>query len=1257
MVTTRKTTGNHSGPQNPEGGQENSLPSHLPEELAQLIAAAVQKALAERGLPESSHSKENEAMGESPLEKERDREENSQAFSKAPTFAMIQELEDLKKKVKELEAKAGSSQVSAPDASQGCPFSLEIVSEPLPAHFKATKIREYDGNSDPDEHLTRFENVAMLHCYSDKIKCKVFLTTLVDSAQRWFEKLKPRSIQSFAGFRDTFLHHFSSSKRYKKTAFSLFEIKQSGDESLRAYIRRFNKASLEVPACAPETKTTAFTQGLKEGDFFRSLVKKQPGNFEDLLSRAEKYINMEEAQRQKRESTRKERGDRVVKTDDHTRGNNLGRFSRYTPMKPHRGEGIHICDNEKKARSYQSPPNLSYITKICSYHGECAHSTSECRKMKRAPSQSGPGASEQVTKKSRGPPWVNRDAGYGPGNKGPIRQERKGDTGQVSPSKENKDGGRSPTLGVIKMISGGSTDGDSNRARKAHSRHESFGVENTVRSEGPVISFGPRDLQGVSLPHNDALVIQAKVANYDIRRVFVDSGSSVNVIFLEALDQMNLEDYRLQPVETALFGFAGHTVYPRGEITLPLTIGAEDLRKTVMTVFTVVNAPTSYNIILGRPAMNALRAVASAYHQKLKFPVGNRIGEVKGDQPSSRKCYAETVKVENKRTRRSGENRRPGKEEVHFTQQVYMVEGEEQEEVSILPGQPLKTTRIARDLEPVTRAQLLQCLTKNADIFAWSSSELIGISPHVAEHRLNIIPGSRAIKQRKRHFGLEKDKIIAEQVGELLEAGQIREVQFPTWLSNVVLVPKSSGKWRMCVDFRDLNKACPKDCHPLPRIDQLVDSTSGYELLCFMDAYQGYHQIPLAREDQEKVSFITSGGTFCYVVMPFGLKNAGATYQRLMDRIFTKQAGRNVEVYVDDILVKSRTHNELIPDLEETFSTLREYGVRLNPAKCTFGVKSGKFLGFMVTERGIEVNPDKVKSITEMASPKSVKDVQRLTGKIAALSRFISRSAHRSYPFFQALRKAKEFGWDEKCEKAFEELKNHLAGLPVLEKPGPGEKLWVYLSATEHAVSSVLIREEGTDQRPVYYVSHALKGPETRYTEVEKVALALVITARKLRPYFLSHPITVLTNTPLGRIMTQPEISGRLVKWTVELGEYDIEYQPRKAIKAQALSDFITEMIVPEAGGIWRIFADGASCKDGSGVGVLLISPTEEKIQLAVRLDFRASNNEEEVREEDIMEKGELTRCLEEKWWFDRWGLIGSMTELQTRRLSENWRK
>lgn len=216
------------------------------------------------------------------------------------------------------------------------------------------------------------------------------------------------------------------------------------------------------------------------------------------------------------------------------------------------------------------------------------------------------------------------------------------------------------------------------------------------------------------------------------------------------------------------------------------------------------------------------------------------------------------------------------KSEVLCLEQVQETVEKEQEDVSIVPGRSDKVTKIARDLDAPTRSHLLACLESNADIFAWSSSKLVGINPKVAEHKLNITPGSRPIKQKKRHFGPEKDEVIDRQVQELLKAGHIPEIQFPTWLSNVVLVPKSTGKWRMCVDFRDLNKACSKDCYPLPRIYQMVDSTSGYEFLSFMDAYQGYHQISLAQEDQEKVSFITSGGTICYIVMPFGLKNAGA---------------------------------------------------------------------------------------------------------------------------------------------------------------------------------------------------------------------------------------------------------------------------------------------------------------------------------------------------------------------------------------------
>ena len=179
----------------------------------------------------------------------------------------------------------------------------------------------------------------------------------------------------------------------------------------------------------------------------------------------------------------------------------------------------------------------------------------------------------------------------------------------------------------------------------------------------------------------------------------------------------------------------------------------------------------------------------------------------------------------------------------------------------------------------------------------------------------------------------------------------------------------------MCVDFTDLNKACPKDSYPLPRVDVLVDLTARHQLLSFMDAFSGYNQIRMHEADQEKTLFVTSQGLFCYKVIPYGLKNAGATYQRLMNKMFTQQIGRNVQVYIDDMLVKSRREEDHLEDLRETFNTLRSYNMKINPGKCAFGVMAGKFLGFMVSQRGIEANLDKIRAIMEMAPLRNVKEV------------------------------------------------------------------------------------------------------------------------------------------------------------------------------------------------------------------------------------------------------------------------------------------
>ncbi|KAL0288752.1 UNVERIFIED_CONTAM: Retrovirus-related Pol polyprotein from transposon opus [Sesamum angustifolium] len=224
-----------------------------------------------------------------------------------------------------------------------------------------------------------------------------------------------------------------------------------------------------------------------------------------------------------------------------------------------------------------------------------------------------------------------------------------------------------------------------------------------------------------------------------------------------------------------------------------------------------------------------------------------------------------------------------------------------------------------------------------------------------------------------------------------------------------------------------------------------------------MDSYQGYHQIFTAKEDRDKTSFITKTGIYCYNVMLRGLKNAGATYQRLVNKIFKDLIGKTKEVYVDDILVKSKEEEEYLNHLQPTFQVMRKYGMKLNPTKCTFGVRGEKFLGYMVSDKRIKANFEKINAIMQMSSQKMIKDVQKLTGKVASLARFISRSADRKLPFFKPLGKVKDFHWMEECEQALRDLKQYLATPPLLANPKVGETLYLYLAISEEVVSSTLV--------------------------------------------------------------------------------------------------------------------------------------------------------------------------------------------------------
>jgi hypothetical protein len=357
------------------------------------------------------------------------------------------------------------------------------------------------------------------------------------------------------------------------------------------------------------------------------------------------------------------------------------------------------------------------------------------------------------------------------------------------------------------------------------------------------------------------------------------------------------------------------------------------------------------------------------------------------------------------------------------------------------------------------------------------------------------------------------------------------------------------------------------------------------------------------REDEEKTIFITLFGTFCFVRMPEGLKNAGCTFSIMIAIVLHTQLRRNILAYVDDIVVKSVQRRDHISDLAETFANLRAANLRLNPEKCIFGIHKGKVLGCLVSTKGIEANPNKIKALIEMQDSVSVKDVQKLTGRVAALNRFIPRAAERSLPFFQVLRSSKNFQWSETQKQAFRELKYYLSNMTKLCPPEPRSPLLLYVSASNSVVSVVLVQEKEEEegkfkQIPVYFASEALSGSKLFYSELEKTAYAVIMTAMKLRHYFEGYRIRVITNQPLNDLFENKEASTRIIKWGSELSEYIIDFERRSAIKSQVLSDFVVdwtsptqnldeEMVTP-----WIVHCDGAWCHKGVGISAVVTSPT-----------------------------------------------------------------
>uniref|UniRef100_A0A2N9HHX2 Uncharacterized protein n=1 Tax=Fagus sylvatica TaxID=28930 RepID=A0A2N9HHX2_FAGSY len=444
--------------------------------------------------------------------------------------------------------------------------------------------------------------------------------------------------------------------------------------------------------------------------------------------------------------------------------------------------------------------------------------------------------------------------------------------------------------------------------------------------------------------------------------------------------------------------------------------------------------------------------------------------------------------------------------------------------------------------------------------------------------RLNASPSKQALRRMKPEVILK----IKEEVEKQLKAGFLSTVTYSDWVANIVPVPKKDGKVRMCVDYRDLNRASPKDNFPLPHIDTLVDNTATNVVFSFMDGFSGYNQIKMAEEDKSKTAFVTHWGTFVYDVMPFGLKNAGATYQRAMVTLFHDMIHHEIEVYVDDMIAKSRTAQDHLTDLRKLFQRLKKYQLRLNPNKCAFGVTSGKLLGFIVSGRGIEIDPAKVQAIRSMPAPRTEKEIRSFLGRINYIARFIAQLTATCEPLFKLLRKDVKIKWTEDCQKAFDKIKEYLLNPPILVPPTPGHVLRTGLG----------LQEAETVHALLHHLVGIPDGPESS-TSFEK-----------------------------------PALTGKIARWQVLLSEFDILFVARKAIKGQAIADYLADypseqlelmdsefpdedvMTVEEDNqGRWKLYFDGAANAVGSGIGAVLVSPKGQQTPIAVKLGFDCTNN------------------------------------------------
>ena len=441
------------------------------------------------------------------------------------------------------------------------------------------------------------------------------------------------------------------------------------------------------------------------------------------------------------------------------------------------------------------------------------------------------------------------------------------------------------------------------------------------------------------------------------------------------------------------------------------------------------------------------------------------------------------------------------------------------------------------------RLKLQNLLSKYSSVFSRGEWDL-GWTDLVT-HRIDT-GGARPIRQPLRRYPPLHLTAIDEHLKDMLNQGVIEPAASP-WASNIVLARKKDGSLRCCIDFRQVNDVTRKDAYPLPKADQCLDAMNGSFWFSTFDLRSGFHQVALAPEDADKTAFITRRGLFRFRTMPFGLCNAVATFQRLMDLVLS---GLNLDIclaYLDDIILFSKTPEEHVERLEILLQRLSDMNLKLKPSKCALMQRKVTFLGHVVSGEGVATDPEKIKLISEWPEPTNIRQLRGFLGLSGYYRRFVKDYSHIANPLNKLLKKDQRFVWNEECQMAFDKLKLALSSPPILALPNDNDLFILDTDASEFSIGCVLSQVQDGDEKVIAYAGRTLNKNEVNYCVTRKELLAIVHFTKLFRQYLLGRRFVIRTDhAALSWLQRTPEPIGQNARWLEQLGEYDYEIQHRK---------------------------------------------------------------------------------------------------------------